>query len=211
MGDGVHAFNVEMYNGLGSSREEFSTWFESFVMPSGKKASSGDLDSLHEICGRESGMMHAPCKSAEAMDVGLLFVCVDIADCRLRCYAAIRISFPCDIVIDLFGVHPTARGAGVGRGFYECMIGMMRLMVGGFDHMKMSLQSTFDLGDYLTRVLSCSRVVGDDSRTVTFEIDKVGVIPESGSCAFWRRMGFSNARMEFPTGRIFEPMLIMWK
>lgn len=209
--DGSISFNVEMYNGLGSSREDFSSWFETFVLPSGRHAVSGSLDALQEICGRESGMMHAPCESVEAMDVGLLFVGVDVTDCRVKCYAAIRISFPCNIVIDLFGVHPIVRGAGVGRAFYECMIGMMSSMVGGFDLMKISLQSTFDLGDYLTRVLSCSKVIGDDSRIVTFEIDKVGVIPESGSCAFWRCMGFSNARMEFPTGRIFEPMLIMWK
>lgn len=218
--------HVEQYNGGASVPvEEFNAWFSRFVLPSGAHADATTLATINELCsGHQMGEIHTPSESITATDVPWVCVGIDVADWRLKCYAAVRLDIPSrTLVIDLLCVHPMWRRLGTGNQFYTKTMEMLTPQIknhlnGLCSIFTISVQSTFDYPSYLHALASCSVLKYDKGgRAASFSVDKDRlVVMLTGACQFWRRMGFDHYKLIFaPLGRdtpttAINPILLMW-
>jgi hypothetical protein len=209
---------VHCYDGSDLDQPAFAEWFRQFTLPSGKQPNPQNADTLIEICGPQIGVVHTPTESAEANDVGWVFVGVDARDGLFKCYAAVRLTAVSrTVVIDLLGVHDSIRRQRVGGAFYHAVMGELGpRIVGHFGvgvGYSVSLQSTFDYDSYTRAVFEMSTVKTDAAQHVVCAFNKDQIIRRlSGACLFWRHMGFNNSRLVFSKERgITDPILIMWK
>ena len=203
--------------------QEFASWFSGFEPPSwpGHRCDPDAVDTLLEVCGPDVGTVHTPRESLVAGDVGFVFV--GARGDTMMCYAAARLSIHrSSIVIDLFGVHESVRGIGLGRVLHDRIMDVLgrAAIVYGMRAPVFSLQSTFDRTSYLEALVRLLFRCNDRSSTVdghsaVFAVDgralSKGVT--GGSCGFWRRMGFDRSEIVFSNGALplVRPLLMMWK
>lgn len=209
----IHLF---CYDNSDLNSSPFGAWFQQFRLPSGRNGDPDTCSSLEEICGTEIGKIHTPAESAAVEDVGWIFVGLDPANV-FKCYAAVRLcSRERTIVIDLFGVHESLRHQRMGQKFYHMMSEELTRRLcnhfGESDYYHFSVQSTFKYDSYLQALALMSVVVEETHTKVICKFDKAQVARMlTGSCQFWRKMGFIYCKMDFSNGRgLMSPVLIMW-
>ena len=230
---------MEFKDGSVVGKEEFVTWLKGFSSPSsnGDRIDPNSTEIVYDVCGKEIGIVRSPIASFEANDVGIIFIgTVTKDDGRVVvCYAAVRLSlFKNTVIIDAFGVHDNERSAGVGSLFYRFVVDNVKTKLQERDRNGMvlpwngikytiALQSTFDYQSYLFAIVLTAthhhrhhhhhrRRHRHQILSVDIDDARVSKIL-SGSCGFWRRMGFTCSKMSFsPIGDspLSNPVLIMW-
>lgn len=206
------------YNGSSSEQPELGEWFGQFKLPSGKVPDPRNTDALTEICGPHIGRVHTPAESANASDVGCIFIGVDTRDGIFKCYAAVRLIMSSKtVVIDLLGVHETIRRQKAGSVFYQMVMTNLKPHI--VDNLgvdvgyTVSLQSTFDYDSYVRALLDVTHIKTDTHQVIVCAFNKEHIIKKlTGSCRFWAQMGFTKSKLVFSReSGIVDPILIMWK
>jgi GNAT superfamily N-acetyltransferase len=219
MANMTSTLQMQYREGTAFSNSEFCSWYSRFILPSGKAADPNTTDSLRELCEGEIGAVHTPFESIQAMDMGWVFVGIDIADGRLKSYAAVRLEMQMStVVIDLLCVHPEWRHKGMGAQFYEQVMRVLGILVADYlapeTELTVSVQATFDYLSYLTALVNTAAVEKRVGTVTTFSVDEHQLAEMvTGSCVFWRRMGFEHTKMVTSAGEppLARPVLLMWK
>lgn len=128
----------------------------------------------------------------------------------------------CDmVVVDMFGVKPDMRRTGLGRAFWG-RVSAALAEPGWYQTCGCSrrppvttLQALYNHQDYLALLAKhCKPSRRQPKATVDLEAIAAELVQGTGSCAFWRAVGFDNARFDIRAGlgsTIVCPLLVMWK
>lgn len=131
------------------------------------------------------------------------------------------------VVVDMFGIKPEMRRSGVGKAFWARVEEELSdpawhrqcLPTGAVAAPVLTLQALYSHTDYLSLLAkhSAERVSRRQTRRcAVVDLDAIAadLVRGSGSCAFWRAVGFDKARFDLRPAlcsSIVCPLLVMWK
>ena len=174
---------------------------------------------VYEICGKDIGEVKIP-SDYSCYPSRRLFLYKNggkvIGYCAVRFASANELNPRHCFVIDTFGIHESCRRSGFGSKLFSAVKEAINSpqwhfdlavagMLSGSSDCYVCLQSTYDYESYAKALALYTRAEGDK---VVIDMNKV-VTSLTGSCAFWRRMGFENYKVSLDN-TVIQPVLVMW-